>query len=361
MSAMTIILFVIGLAFLIGGAEALVRGASRLAVAAGVSPLVIGLTVVAFGTSAPELAVSVHSALVGQPDVGLGNVVGSNICNVLLILGAAAAVAPLAVATQLVRFDVWVMIGVSILMLLLALDGRIGRVDGLLLLGGAVTYTVWLIRESRKRRTPQQRPNGAGADLPPRAHRRSWPIDVGLVLIGLTLLTLGARGLVYGAVVFARTLGISELIVGLTIVAVGTSLPELATSVVAAARGERDIAVGNVVGSNIFNVLVVLGLTAAVAPGGVKVTHTALVFDIPVMVVVALACLPIFFTAYRVDRWEGLLFLGYYAAYVVYLALDATRSGALGWYRVGILCFALPLTAYVIAVSVLHGLRRRST
>jgi cation:H+ antiporter len=361
MSAMTIILFVIGLAFLIGGAEALVRGASRLAVAAGVSPLVIGLTVVAFGTSAPELAVSVHSALVGQPDVGLGNVVGSNICNILLILGAAAAVAPLAVATQLVRFDVWVMIGVSILMLLLALDGRIGRVDGLLLFGGAVVYTVWLIRESRKRRTPQQRPKAAGADLPPRAHRRSWPIDVGLVLIGLTLLTLGAGWLVGGAVALARTLGISELIVGLTVVAVGTSLPELATSVVAAARGERDIAVGNVVGSNIFNILTVLGLTAAVAPGGVKVTHTALVFDIPVMVVVALACLPIFFTGYRVDRWEGLLFLGYYAAYVVYLALDATRSGALGWYRVGILGFVLPLTAYVLTVSVLHGLRRRST
>ena len=230
-----------------------------------------------------------------------------------------------------------------------------------LLFGGAVTYTVWLIRESRKRRTPQQRPNGAGADLPPRSHRRTWPVDVGLVLIGLTLLTLGAGWLVGGAVALARTLGISELIVGLTVVAVGTSLPELATSVVAAARGERDIAVGNVVGSNIFNVLTVLGLTAAVAPDGVKVTHTALVFDIPVMVVVALACLPIFFTGYRVDRWEGLLFLGYYVAYVVYLALDATRSGALAWYRMGMLGFALPLTAYVLTVSVLHGLRRRST
>jgi cation:H+ antiporter len=164
-----------------------------------------------------------------------------------------------------------------------------------------------------------------------------------------------------GAVVFARTLGISELIVGLTVVAVGTSLPELATSLVAAARGERDIAVGNVVGSNIFNVLTVLGLTAVVAPDGVKVAHRALLFDVPVMVVVAVACLPIFFTGYRVDRWEGLLFLGYYAAYAVYLALDATRSGALAWYRIGILCFALPLTAYVLTVSVLHGLRRRRT
>ena len=151
MSAVTVLLFIVGLGFLIGGAELLVRGASRLAAAVGISPLVIGLTVVAFGTSAPELAVSVRSAVAGQADVGLGNVVGSNICNVLMILGAAAAVAPLAVATQLVRFDVWVMIGVSVVMFVLAVDGRIGRVDGLLLFGGAVAYTVWLVRQSRKK------------------------------------------------------------------------------------------------------------------------------------------------------------------------------------------------------------------
>ncbi len=268
MSAMTIVLFIIGLGFLIGGAEALVRGASRLAAAVGISPLVIGLTVVAFGTSVPELAVSVRAGYFGQADVALGNVVGSNICNVLLILGAAAAVAPLAISARLVRFDVWVMIGVSLILLMLVMDGRVGRVDSLLLLAGAVAYTAWLIYESRKRDAHRPETAPSGEDPARKITRHNWLINVGLVLLGLVLLTVGAQWLVNGAVTFARALGISELIVGLTIVAVGTSLPELATSVVAAARGQRDIAVGNVVGSNIFNILVVLGLSAAVSSGG---------------------------------------------------------------------------------------------
>ena len=257
------------------------------------------------------------------------------------------------------RFDVWVMIGVSAVMLLLGLDGTVGRIDGLLLFAGAVIYIVWLIRESR--RSDADRPAvGTGNDArPPKGAGRGWLTNLGLILLGLLLLVVGARWLVNGAVTFARALGISELIVGLTIVAVGTSLPELATSVVAAARGERDIAVGNVVGSNIFNVLVVLGLSAAASPGGINVSRTALVFDVPVMVLVAFACLPIFFTGYRVDRWEGFLFLGCYAAYVVYLILDSTRSSALTWYRWGILGLGLPLTVYVVATSVAHSLRRR--
>ncbi|MBU0617512.1 MAG: calcium/sodium antiporter [Planctomycetes bacterium] len=359
MSVMTITLFIIGLGFLIGGAEALVRGASRLAAAAGISPLVIGLTVVAFGTSAPELAVSVHAALVGQADVALGNVVGSNICNVLLILGAAAAVAPLAVAARLVRFDVWVMIGVSLIMLVFGLDGRVGRIDGLLLLAGAVTYTAWLMYESRKSAVRFPETVASDEDSVQKITGRNWLINIGLVLLGLALLTVGAQWLVDAAVTFARALGISELIVGLTIVAVGTSLPELATSVIAAVRGERYIAVGNVVGSNIFNILVVLGLSATFSPEGINVSHAALVFDVPIMVLVAFVCLPIFFTGYRVDRWEGFLFLGCYGAYVVYLVLDSNRSSALAWYRWGILGLGLPLMVYVVATSVVYSLRRR--
>ncbi|HUU83190.1 MAG TPA: calcium/sodium antiporter [Phycisphaerae bacterium] len=358
---MTVLLFVLGFGFLVGGAEALVRGASKLAAAFGLSPLVIGLTVVAFGTSAPELAVSVHAAIVGQADLALGNVVGSNICNVLLILGAAALVAPLAIAAQIVRFDVWVVITVSVGLLLLALDGRIGRFDGLLFVAGGVVYTGWLIHQARKKKPAQGVDHDREAPAPPSAPKATWPRDVGLVIVGLVLLVLGARWLVNGAVAFARVMGVSELIVGLTIVALGTSLPELATSVIASLRGERDIAVGNVIGSNIFNILVVLGSAAAISPDGVRVAHTALVFDIPVMVVVAIACLPILFTDYRIDRWEGALFLACYVAYVVYLVLDATRSGALAWYRMGLLGFALPLTAYAIIVSVLHSLRRRRT
>lgn len=359
MNLVTVLLFVAGLVLLMAGAEALVRGAVRLATAMGVTPLVVGLTVVAFGTSAPELAVSVRSALIGQADIGLGNVVGSNICNVLLILGAAAVVAPLVVAARLVRFDLWVMMGVSAAVLVVGLDGAIGRVDGVVLFVGAVVYTAWLIIAARRNIVPLPSFETYGNDRAIDARKRTWPIDILLVVIGLGMLTLGARWLVDGAVTFARLLQISELVIGLTIVAIGTSLPELATSVVASARGERDIAVGNVVGSNIFNVLVVLGLSAVVAPSGISVSHAVLVFDIPVMVLVALACLPIFFTGYRIERWEGFLFLGYYAAYVIYLVLDSSRSGALSWYRLGITVFALPVTVYVITESVLHHVRKR--
>lgn len=359
MSLLTILLFATGLVLLIVGAEALVRGASRLARAMGITPLVVGLTVVAFGTSAPELAVSVRSAFIGQADVGLGNVVGSNICNVLLILGAAAAVVPLTVAARLVRFDLWVMMGVSAAVLVVGLDGAIGRFDGIALFVGAVVYTAWLIIATRRPNASLPSSETRTDDRAIDPGRRTWPRDILLVIVGLAMLTLGARWLVDGAVTFARLFKISELVIGLTIVAFGTSLPELATSVIASVRGERDIAVGNVVGSNIFNILVVLGLSAAVAPSGIAVSHTALVFDIPVMVLVALACLPIFFTGYRVERWEGLLFLGYYAAYVIYLVLDSTRSNALSWYRMGIAGFAFPVTVYVLVESVVHHLRKR--
>ena len=357
MNTVTAILFALGLVALIAGAEVLVRGASRLAAALGISPLVIGLTVVAFGTSTPELAVSIQAGLSGEAEVALGNVIGSNISNVLLILGAVAAVAPLAVASRLIRHDVWVMIGVSVLAPVLGLDGKIGRVDGLLLLAGAVFYTGWLIHVSRRGSAAPAK-LGPAADGQAREMRnRDWLINIALVLLGLVLLTIGARWLVSGAVAFARALEVSELIVGLTIVAVGTSLPELATSIVAAMRGQHDIAVGNVIGSNIFNILLVLGASAAVSSAGVSVSRAVLVFDLPIMAIVAIVCLPVFFTGYRVDRWEGLLFLAGYAAYLMYLILDSSRSGALAWYRWGILGFGLPLTSYVLITSVVHSLR----
>lgn len=356
MSLGTVLSLVGGLVLLVAGAELLVRGAARLAVALGVAPLVIGLTVVAYGTSAPELAVSVQAAWTGQADISLGNVVGSNIANVLLILGLSALVAPLAVALQLIRFDVVVMILVSMLVPALAWEGELGRLDGALLVCGGMGYTAWLVRQSRKAPQPQAT---AGPDGPT-ARAGAAPLvgNAVLALIGLGLLVLGARWLVAGATTLARSLGVSELIIGLTIVAVGTSLPELATSVVASLRGQRDIAVGNVVGSNIFNILIVLGGAALIGPQGVAVSRTAFAFDIPVMIAVALACLPVFFTGYRIDRWEGLLFLAYYAAYVAYLVLDATRSAALGWYRTGLLGFAVPLTALTLTIVTLRAWRR---
>lgn len=346
---MTIFLLLIGLALLIGGAEALVRGAAALAARVGVPPLVIGLTVVAFGTSSPELAASVSAAYAGQGDLALGNVVGSNTFNILFILGLSALVAPLVVHRKLVRVDVPVMIAVSLLVVPLAWDGRISKVEGALLFAGVLLYTGWLLRAAR--REPPE-----GGDVP--SAGGSLAGQLALMVGGLAALVLGARWLVVGAVALSRTLGLSELIIGLTVVAAGTSLPEVATSVLAALRGQRDIAVGNVVGSNIFNILCVLG-AAALVGGGVRVPAPALHVDIPVMIAAALACLPIFFTEHRISRGEGAVFFGYYLAYTLFLVLQAQRHSAVVLLGQALLFFALPLTALTLLVLVWRAWRRR--
>jgi cation:H+ antiporter len=344
--------FLGGLVLLIVGAETLVRGASRLARSFGVSPLVIGLTVVAFGTSAPEMAVSVQAALDGKPDLAFGNVAGSNIFNVLLILGLSACIAPLVVARQVVRQEVPVMIGVTFLAVFFARDGAVGRTEGLLLIAGLVVYTAAQIVQGR--RAGDGAPAGAAPAAPP---GRLLP---GLaVLAGLAMLVLGSRLFVGASTDLARLLGLSELVIGLTIVAAGTSLPEVATSVLATIRGERDIAVGNVVGSNIFNLLGVLGAGAAVAPQGVPVAPGAMAFDVPVMVAAAVACLPIFFTGHRIARWEGLLFVGYYGAYVAYLVLAAARHDALPRFSWIMAAYVLPLTVATVGVTVVRAVSRR--
>ncbi len=346
---LTLILFALGFVLLIGGAEWLVRGASRLAALFNISPLVIGLTVVAFGTSAPELAVSLQSTMAGQPDLAMGNVVGSNICNILLILGLAALASPLIVQQQLLRQDVPLMIGVSILLYLLVLDGSVGRLDGALLFAGIVGYVVFSIVQSR-RETNRQVQEEYAKEYGAKPDGGSVPRNLALVVIGLLLLGLGARWLVDGAVLIARLLGMSELIIGLTVIAVGTSLPEIAASVVASLRGERDIAVGNAIGSNLFNIMAVLGLTGLVAPEGIAVSPAALNFDLPVMIAVAVACLPIFITGYRIDRWEGGLFIAYYAAYLAYLVLDSTGHDALDTYSSVMLLFVIPLTVLTLLI-----------
>lgn len=354
-----IVLFLVaGLVLLIWGAELLVRGASRIATAAGISPLVVGLTVVAFGTSSPELAVSVMSAFKDQADLALGNVVGSNIFNILLILGLSAIIVPLIVAQQLVRFDVPVMIGVSILALILGYDGTIGRLDGVLLFSGAIAYTVFLIRQSRKESSAAvtaEYEQKFGSTKPVSV----WK-NVLLVVIGLAGLMLGSKWLVTSAVAIAQSFGVSEMVIGLTIVAAGTSMPEVATSVVAAIRGERDIAVGNVVGSNIFNILCVLGLSSIVAPAGIEVSEAAVRFDIPVMIAVAVACLPIFFAGYRISRGNGLAFLGFYIAYILYLILTATRHDSIGTLRTAMLYFILPITALTLIVITVREFKTRA-
>lgn len=359
MNTFTLILFVVGLALLIGGAEVLVRGATRLAAAVGISPLVIGLTVVAFGTSSPELAVTIQSAWTGQSELALGNIVGSNICNVLLILGFSALITPLMVAQKLIRLDVPLMIGLSFLILFLGWDGQIGRLDGALLFVGIIIYTVWSIQQSRKESRQVREEYAQEFSTGCRESGGYLFIRVVQIVGGLVMLTVGSGWLVDGAIALARTWGVSELIIGLTIIAVGTSLPELAASVVASLRGERDIAVGNVVGSNIFNLLSVLGLTSLVSPNGVQVPPAALAFDIPVMIATAVACLPIFLNGHKIARWEGGLLFGYYLAYTFYLIMKVTENTMLPAFVAAMIYFILPLTIITLAVLMLHNVRLR--
>jgi cation:H+ antiporter len=357
MDTAAILFFLIGLGLLIAGAEALVRGASRLATFMGVSHLVIGLTVVSFGTSAPETAVSVLSALSGKADIAVGNVVGSNILNVLLILGLSAAIAPLFVSRQLIRLDVPIMIGVSFLTLVFGADGRIRPGEGFILFGGILAYTAFSIRKSRKEDNGAQ--EGEIDQKPGREQQpgRYWLVNITLILGGLASLVLGSRWLVKGATEIATSLGVSELVIGLTIVAAGTSLPEVATSLVAAIRGERDIAVGNAIGSNIFNILAALGLTGIIAPGGIVVSSQALRFDIPVMIAVAVACLPIFFSGYIISRWEGFLFLAYYVAYTAFLILKSTHHETLPIFSKVMVAFVIPITVVTLVTTTIRFIR----
>lgn len=327
MNILTLIFLIIGLVLLVGGAEILVKSASKLAATAGVSPLIIGLTVVALGTSAPELAVSLNASFSGQAEIALGNVIGSNICNILFILGISALISPLVVAQQLIRLDLPIMIGVSALALLFGLDGVISRSDGGVLFIGGLSYTVFLLYQSRKEKDPGIQDEYAA--LGARAiSAQEIGLNVGLFAIGVVMLVWGSHLLVGSAVQIAEFLGASPLMIGLTVIAFGTSLPELATSVTASIRGERDIAVGNVVGSNIFNILVVLGLTGVVSETGIAVSQSARAFDMPVMLAVALMCLPICFANSAISRRKGALLLAYYLLYIGYVAANATNPNA---------------------------------
>ncbi|PPE66783.1 calcium/sodium antiporter [Caldimonas caldifontis] len=349
---MSIVLFIAGLIALVAGAEGLVRGASRLSLSWGISPLVVGLTIVAFGTSAPEMAVSVGAAASGTTDLAVGNVVGSNIFNVLFILGLAALIAPLAVHVQVIRQEVPIMLAAGLVLVVMALDSRISVAEAALLLALMVGYTVFLIVQAR--RAPPQEQSDFAPDVPTSRWDRHWSVQLLLVLAGLALLVLGSRWLVEAATAFATALGVSELIIGLTIVAAGTSLPEVAASVTASLRGQRDIAVGNVVGSNLFNILGCLGLAGVVAPGGLPIAESVLNFDLWVMMATLLACLPIFMTGREIARWEGGVLLAYYIAYVTYLILAAQHHAALAAYSTVMMSFVLPLTIVTLAVMVVH-------
>jgi len=348
-----VLFFLLGLGALAAGAEALVRGASKIAMSLGISPLVVGLTIVAIGTSSPEIAVSVGAVLSGTTDIAVGNVVGSNIFNVLVVLGACAVITPLVVHSQVIRQEVPIMIGASVLLAVMVFDGRLGRWESALLLALLVAYLVFLVRQSRAETARSGEVHAAAVDRG--GWDGHWSVQVLLMLAGLALLVVGSQWLVGAAVAFARALGVSDLIVGLTIIAVGTSMPEVATSVTAAVRGERDIAVGNVVGSSTLNILGCLGIAGVVSRGGLGIAPAVLNFDLWVMLAVSFACLPVFMLRSELGRRRGLMFLAFYVAYVAYLILGAKGHDALDEFSAVMLSFVLPITIVTLVAMVIRG------
>lgn len=304
-----------GLLLLALGAEGLVRGSSSIALRMGVTPLVIGLTVVAFGTGSPEIVVSLQAALSGNSDLALGNIVGSNICNLALILGVAALAKPLHVRSVLLQREVRWMIAITLLLGVLLYDGTLGRVEGALLAMGSVVYTVATYRAARRDRNRDVADQFA-QELP--EPQSSGARSAALVAGGLAGLLVGAHALVFGAVVIAQAMGMSQVVIGLTVIAIGTSLPELATSVVAALRNDADVAFGNVLGSNILNILLVLGVVAMIRP----ISSAGLrPLDLGMMIGTAIVIYPLMWRGRILNRWEGALLVAGYAAYIV-SALD---------------------------------------
>jgi cation:H+ antiporter len=314
--------FLVGLAALVLGAEVMVRGGAEVAARFGISPIVVGLTVVSIGTSLPELAVGVVAAREGSGALAVGNIAGTNVVNLLLILGVSALILPLTMATRTLRFELPVMAGAAVLMLVLALDGNLSRVDGIVLATGAVVYTVALIQMTRREsRVVVGEYDAAYADTEAAGRTRPTALYVGMMLAGIAVVVIGADWLVDGAVGMARSFGVSDALIGLTVVAIGTSAPELVTTVVSTVRGNRDIAIGNLLGSSIYNILLILGATCLVAKDGLVLPASLVRIDIPIMVAVALACIPIFVTGRRVSRGEGGAMVAAYVAYLTFLLI----------------------------------------
>lgn len=317
------LLILLGLVALVGGAELIVRGGSKVAAGLGIAPIIIGVTVVSIGTSTPELAVGIEAAVQGNGSLAVGNIAGTNVVNLLLILGLSAALRPLEMHTQTLRLDLPVMVGAAAIVTVLAWGGVITRGEGILLVALAVLYTLVIVRIARRERPfvkqEYEREYATPASAPETPSRFAW--HGALLLIGIVIVVVGADLLVDGASGLARAQGVSEAVIGLTIVALGTSAPELVTTVVSTVRGERDIAVGNLLGSSVFNLLLILGITAAVPATGIAVEQDLMRVDLPVMLGVALLCVPVFYSGRRVSRAEGIGFMALYGVYLTYLLI----------------------------------------
>jgi len=338
-SILIILSLVSGAAFLYIAGDILVENSKRLGLRLKIDPLVIGLTIVAFGTSAPELFVSAQGALTGQTDIALGNVVGSNTTNILLILGLSAIINPITIAKRTIVKDIPIMVATSFLLLLFSLDLVIGRLDGIILILGLILFCVYEIRLSKISKsidTMEEIADVIEDSLPKN--------EIYYILGALVGLMFGSKLLIFGSTEIARSFGISELVIGLTIVALGTSLPEVVTSCLAAKKGESSIAIGNVVGSNIFNVLGVMGISSTLSP--IPVPLAALSFDIPIMIFSSLICLPIVYTDKKITKSEGILLLGLYVFYIIYLILISKEHATVPVISEITLAFIIPLSLY---------------
>lgn len=307
----SVLFLLLGIIMLFLGGEGVIRGSSALALRVGISALVVGLTVVAFGTSSPELIVSVKAALIGNSSIALGNVIGSNIANIALIIGVSALIRPLNVHANVIKREIPIMIGVSILLIIFLSDGKINKIEGMILFSLLLIYTVFNILLSLKE--SKEIKNEFESEL---KTRLKVSTAVLFFIVGLALLIFGADLFLKGAIALAKIFNISDVVIGLTIVAVGTSLPELFTSVVASIKKESDIAVGNVVGSNIFNILSIVGITAIISPvssAGISPV------DLTIMLAAALVLLPLSYTNFKISRAEGLFLIIGYIAYIIFL------------------------------------------
>lgn len=307
---------VAGLVALMGGAELLVRSGTSLAVWLGIRPIVVGLTVVSIGTSLPELAIGIDAAVNGSPGLAVGNIVGTNLVNILFILGLSALLVPIVLDRRTLRFDLPAMTAAALAMYLLSLDGHLSRLDGVLLCLGGLGYTWGVVRAARGE------PDSVEAEYEQEIVHASRPrplVQSLVLLAGVAVIVVGAELLVEGAVSAARSFGVSDAVIGLTVVAVGTSAPELVTTVMSTLRGDRDIAIGNLVGSSIYNIALVLGVTVLVAPGGVPVPAEVLEADLVLLLAVAVLTVPVMVTGARISRAEGALFVAGYLAYLVWL------------------------------------------
>ncbi len=315
--------FVVGLAALVAGAEVMVRGATKIASRLGISAIVIGLTVVAIGTSMPELAIGVVAASEGTGALAVGNIAGANVINLLFVLGLSALMLPLAIEMRTLRFELPVMAVAAILLLVLAFDGVLSRVDGTILVVCAVVYTFAVIQAAR-RETRDAADEFVQAYPADTTSGRSTALHVAMMVGGIAIIVLGADRLVDAAVGIAGDFGVSDALIGLTVVAIGTTAPELVTTVVSTLRGERDIAIGNLLGSSIYNILLILGVTCLVPADGLELPSALVRIDIPIMVAVTLACIPIFISGRRVHRSEGAAMVCAYVAFLVFLLTTQT-------------------------------------